>query len=77
MIGPNGAGKTTLFNVVCGFVVPQTGSIVLDSREVPARNATTPRSKSARATTYDQAVEHTLRCSSTTSSRRRATPRQA
>jgi branched-chain amino acid transport system ATP-binding protein len=27
IIGPNGAGKTTLFNVVCGFVRPQTGTI--------------------------------------------------
>ena len=34
VIGPNGAGKTTLFNVICGFVSPRTGSIVLDGREV-------------------------------------------
>jgi branched-chain amino acid transport system ATP-binding protein len=27
VIGPNGAGKTTLFNVVCGFVRPQQGTI--------------------------------------------------
>jgi branched-chain amino acid transport system ATP-binding protein len=27
VIGPNGAGKTTLFNVVCGFVRPDTGSL--------------------------------------------------
>jgi branched-chain amino acid transport system ATP-binding protein len=27
VIGPNGAGKTTLFNVVCGFVHPDSGSI--------------------------------------------------
>ncbi|MFI5924908.1 ABC transporter ATP-binding protein [Micromonospora sp. NPDC051543] len=32
VIGPNGAGKTTLFNVVCGFVTPQTGSLTLDGR---------------------------------------------
>ena len=25
LIGPNGAGKTTVFNVICGFVTPQTG----------------------------------------------------
>src|SRR4029079_15043489 len=29
-IGPNGAGKTTLFNVVCGFVRPDSGSMTLD-----------------------------------------------
>jgi branched-chain amino acid transport system ATP-binding protein len=27
IIGPNGAGKTTLFNVICGFVKPNTGSM--------------------------------------------------
>ncbi|MGH3355239.1 MAG: ABC transporter ATP-binding protein, partial [Nocardioidaceae bacterium] len=27
IIGPNGAGKTTLFNVACGFVTPDTGTI--------------------------------------------------
>jgi branched-chain amino acid transport system ATP-binding protein len=27
VIGPNGAGKTTLFNVICGFVKPQAGTI--------------------------------------------------
>ena len=27
VIGPNGAGKTTLFNVMCGFVRPQSGEL--------------------------------------------------
>jgi branched-chain amino acid transport system ATP-binding protein len=27
VIGPNGAGKTTLFNVICGFVRPQLGTL--------------------------------------------------
>ena len=27
VIGPNGAGKTTLFNVVCGFLRPETGEL--------------------------------------------------
>jgi branched-chain amino acid transport system ATP-binding protein len=32
IIGPNGAGKTTLFNVVCGFVAAQSGTMTLDGR---------------------------------------------
>jgi branched-chain amino acid transport system ATP-binding protein len=32
VIGPNGAGKTTLFNVICGFVRPSAGRIVLFGR---------------------------------------------
>jgi len=27
VIGPNGAGKTTLFNLICGFIAPDSGSI--------------------------------------------------
>ena len=30
IIGPNGAGKTTLFNVICGFVRPDSGVISWD-----------------------------------------------
>src|SRR5689334_14621795 len=34
LIGPNGAGKTTLFNVVCGFVRPQAGSVTWQGRNL-------------------------------------------
>ncbi len=34
LLGPNGAGKTTL-NVICGFVTPQKGRIVLGGQTVP------------------------------------------
>ncbi len=32
VIGPNGAGKTTLFNVICGFVHPQSGTLSWQGR---------------------------------------------
>jgi branched-chain amino acid transport system ATP-binding protein len=32
LIGPNGAGKTTLFNVICGFLRPDRGSLQWDGR---------------------------------------------
>jgi len=35
IIGPNGAGKTTLFNVICGFVRPDHGTITW--RDEPLR----------------------------------------
>jgi ABC-type branched-subunit amino acid transport system ATPase component/ABC-type branched-subunit amino acid transport system permease subunit len=34
IIGPNGAGKTTLFNLLNGFLRPNTGEILLDGRDV-------------------------------------------
>jgi branched-chain amino acid transport system ATP-binding protein len=34
IIGPNGAGKTTLFNVICGFVKPDSGSLVWRGRQI-------------------------------------------
>jgi branched-chain amino acid transport system ATP-binding protein len=34
LIGPNGSGKTTLFNVVTGFEQPDSGSVVLDGRDI-------------------------------------------
>ncbi len=34
VIGTNGAGKTTLFDVCSGFVVPDTGSVLLNGRDI-------------------------------------------
>ena len=34
VIGANGAGKTTLFDIICGFVAPDSGHILLHNRDV-------------------------------------------
>ncbi len=34
IIGPNGAGKTTLFNLLTGFLKPDTGKIFYSGREI-------------------------------------------
>jgi branched-chain amino acid transport system ATP-binding protein len=34
LVGPNGAGKTTLFNMLCGFVRPSAGKVVLQGQEI-------------------------------------------
>ena len=34
VIGPNGAGKTTLFNVVCGFIAPEVGTVTWRGRSL-------------------------------------------
>ncbi len=34
IIGPNGAGKTTLFNVICGFVRPNAGTLTWEDKRL-------------------------------------------
>ncbi len=34
IIGPNGAGKTTLFNLLTGTLPPDSGSVVLEGRDI-------------------------------------------
>ncbi|MGH8677786.1 MAG: ABC transporter permease subunit [Burkholderiales bacterium] len=37
IIGPNGAGKTTFFNLLNGFIRPDSGQILLDGRDIVGR----------------------------------------
>jgi len=34
ILGPNGAGKTTLYNLLTGFIPPDSGSIIFDGRDL-------------------------------------------
>jgi branched-chain amino acid transport system permease protein len=34
LIGPNGAGKTTAFNVITGFLAPETGTVLYRGRDI-------------------------------------------
>ncbi len=37
IIGPNGAGKTTLFNLLNGFIAPDTGRVVFQGQDITGR----------------------------------------
>lgn len=37
IIGPNGAGKTTLFNLLNGFLRPDSGEVIIDGRDMLGR----------------------------------------
>ena len=37
LIGPNGAGKTTLFALMSGFLLPDSGQVVFDGKDITGR----------------------------------------
>ena len=49
IIGPNGAGKTTAFNLLNGFLRPDTGEILLHGRSVVGLEIRTKRAMEALA----------------------------
>jgi branched-chain amino acid transport system ATP-binding protein len=34
VVGPNGSGKTTTFNLLTGFIKPDSGSVIFDGRDI-------------------------------------------
>jgi len=34
LLGPNGAGKTTMISIICGIVIPTSGSVTVDSFDI-------------------------------------------
>lgn len=34
IIGPNGSGKSVLFKLICGFIFPDHGSVIVDGEEL-------------------------------------------
>lgn len=55
LVGPNGAGKTSLFEVLTGRYAPQSGSVMLDGRDV-SRLAVHDRARAGLARTYQSPV---------------------
>ena len=44
LLGPNGAGKTTLISIICGIVMPSTGTVLADGHDI-VREARAARMK--------------------------------
>lgn len=37
LIGPNGAGKTTLFNLICGFIKADKGTVIFKGKDITGK----------------------------------------
>ena len=48
LLGPNGAGKTTSFYMVVGILAPDSGSVLLDDKDITALSSNTLLPKTLR-----------------------------
>lgn len=55
LIGPNGAGKSTLLKSLCGYVVPDTGTIELGTQSLRGRTPA-QRARAGLVTTFQHAT---------------------
>ena len=51
LIGPNGAGKSTLVNIISGYDLPDSGTVILDGRDI-TRTKPYVRARGALARTF-------------------------
>ena len=56
LVGDNGAGKSTFLKILCGFLRPDSGRIILDGKEVEFRSVRDARRQGVEALYQDLAL---------------------